>query len=1568
MKQSAIVSFLWPRFQRALTAFCLREPGAVILTPAGHCDPNFLAQIEQLGGKVVALESLLGQEAHESAHREVNTALTDLDHYFESAGWKEKAGVLDADDAQLAAVLKGRAHAEVPGLAHIVEMLSVAAEQYDIRLVVLSEDVTVQGKTAAICARRNQVPSLQVMHGVALAKPFTVHGALFADYVAVYGQRGLESYLDVDVDPKRCFLTGNPAWDHYPAWMSDRPACRSRLDQRYKLQKDAPIVVFATTWAHYLTATADPKVFERTLTQFFEAVAELQRSGLKANFVVKGRGADANYDEVAQAAGLEEGDYLYATADTEDWVCGSDIVIGADSNIEVESMMAGTPTINLMNWFGLRLGPSFDAQSGVIEVEGRQLAQAIARLLTDPDHAAEQRQQLLAAAPRYNLGVDGKASERVGELMQRLMRPIQEKKYLWQQFLDVEDMDASGYHDVAKSHLVDMITCEPKIALDIGCAAGGTGALVKQRFAGCQVWGFELNRAAARMAANRLDRVLVGKFEDFDLELEGIAKGSVDVVILADVLEHMYNPWQVMTRLRPYLSPKAQVIVSIPNVRNLALMEDLARGNWRYDSWGLLDITHIRFFTYAEMVRFFQETGYRVAHNVWGIDDRLRDLYHQYKDVCPATIDTGKMVLKDVSIDELGELCSLQFWMVAEPADEQAQAPVHDSKQRAYARYLQDHSLSPVEANQFELRMAQWPHHPRYHFAIMAHNLPGEALLQTIRSFSEQYYYNVRLTVLSDQPAPAGLAEGQLEWWQTRGELFAEINSVFAETDADWCGVVSAGDQVARHALLFVSEALHTHPDWQAVYGDEDALDAYGNAGNALFKPDFSIDYLRSLPYAGSFVLFKCAAQAPGSFDATYPGNEIYDRMLRVYEQGGAKAIGHVAEVLFHRAHLQRYDDLPTQLLVDSGMAAVRAHLARSQVKAQVESGLLPGSYRVKYALDSRPLVSILIPTREKPGQLQRCLEGILDGTDYGNYEVLIVDHQSQTPQARAYLDQLIALDSESLRVYNYPGDFNYADINNLAASEARGEYLLLLNNDTAPLDKGWLTELVSQLSQPGIGAVGARLLFPDGKVQQAGFVLGLEGAAETPFFNLSHEDPGYLGRAHTVQEVTAVSASCMLVRRDAYEAVGGFDTRYDVAYADVEFCLRMRQVGHRILWTPHASLMHDAGATMRDESLSAGLQERIVANQTDFLRLNLPALARDPFYNPNLSLREKGCNLEQRKALTWNPLTWRPLPRILAHTGDNMGCGHYRVIEPMSAATLAGKIEGSYSFGYFMPAEMARFEVDTWYLQRQFMPGQRDLLKRYKEIHPCKIVFELDDLITNLPKKNVHGAGIPKEVGDWLAESLSLCDRFIVTTDYLAEQYRHMIDDVRVVNNTVYGAKWLDLKPQRRTSRKPRVGWGGGVSHTGDLELIVDVVKELANEVDWIFFGLCPDAIRPYVKEYHPGIPIDQYPQKLASLNLDLAIAPLEIHPFNEAKSNLRLLEYGILGYPVICTDILPYQGDFPVTRLRNDPTLWTKTIREHVSDLDECARMGDSLREHVIKHWLLENKLDEWVRAWLD
>ena len=278
----------------------------------------------------------------------------------------------------------------------------------------------------------------------------------------------------------------------------------------------------------------------------------------------------------------------------------------------------------------------------------------------------------------------------------------------------------------------------------------------------------------------------------------------------------------------------------------------------------------------------------------------------------------------------------------------------------------------------------------------------------------------------------------------------------------------------------------------------------------------------------------------------------------------------------------------------------------------------------------------------------------------------------------------------------------------------------------------------------------------------------------------------------------------------------------------------------------------------------------------------------------------------------------------------------------------------------------MARLRPDVVVMQRPNV-GLIPSIENYHKFGGSFVVYELDDLLSHLTLRSPARDEINNDMVQGVMKTITRCDRFVVSTPVLADLYRTLHTDIRVMPNYLERDRWGGFAPLRHQSARPRVGWAGGSSHVGDLEMIADVVRELADEVDWVFFGLCPDSLRPYVKEVHGGVPLQHYQDKLATLNLDLAIAPLEIHLFNEAKSNLRLLEYGVMGYPVICTDIAPYRGDLPVTRVPNKHEAWIAAIREKLSDPDALAAEGDALRRQVQENWMLEDHLDEWLTVWL-
>ena len=281
---------------------------------------------------------------------------------------------------------------------------------------------------------------------------------------------------------------------------------------------------------------------------------------------------------------------------------------------------------------------------------------------------------------------------------------------------------------------------------------------------------------------------------------------------------------------------------------------------------------------------------------------------------------------------------------------------------------------------------------------------------------------------------------------------------------------------------------------------------------------------------------------------------------------------------------------------------------------------------------------------------------------------------------------------------------------------------------------------------------------------------------------------------------------------------------------------------------------------------------------------------------------------------------------------------------------------------------DLERYDPDVIILQKQIGDDRFDAMRRMQAFSRAFKVYELDDYLPNLPVKSVHRAQMPKDILKSMRRALGYVDRFVVSTQALADACSGLHNDIRVIENCLPPAWWKGLATVRSRSGKPRVGWAGGIGHTGDLEMIADVVLALADEVDWVFMGMCPDKLRPAVKEVHEGVDISVYPRALAALNLDLAVAPLEENLFNECKSNLRLLEYGACGFAVVCSDVRSYQGNLPVTRVKNRYRDWVDAIRMHVADLDATARAGEALHLQVMRDWMLEgDNLIAWQRAWL-
>jgi O-antigen biosynthesis protein len=783
-------------------------------------------------------------------------------------------------------------------------------------------------------------------------------------------------------------------------------------------------------------------------------------------------------------------------------------------------------------------------------------------------------------------------------------------------------------------------------------------------------------------------------------------------------------------------------------------------------------------------------------------------------------------------------------------------------------------------------------------------------------------------------------------------------------SDCQWLMLVDAGTEFLVSGMAVLAQELAGTLPLRAVYADE-IIRGHDGELTALLRPDFNLDLLLSMPssMAGHWLYRRDVFVAAGGLDPAFAEAAELDLLLRLINSGGFHDLGHVHEPLLiaEAAHTgSRQAELD----------ALTRHLdMRGYTQATIASHL-PGGYRIHYGHQVTPAVSIIVVVRNQLEVLLRCIGTLLEKTAYRNYELLIVDHGNHDHATRVWLDGVEAMAAAQVRVLRCPTPSNPSVMNNFAARHARGDYLLLLEDDTATLREDWLDAMLNHALRQEVGIVGAKLLSADGRVHHAGMVLGLRGPADSAFVGEQLDAAGYMCRLQVDQDYSAVSSACLMVRKALYLQVGGLDEQaFAVSYHDVDLCLKVRQAGYLIVWTPHALLLQEGGAKQdcADRSAEDARQQRLHDEQAALYRRWLPQIARDPAYNLNLALYGNGFQVETDTTTNWHPLTWRPRPVTLAQAADLDGSGHYRIIQPTLALQRLALAEAHWVTRYQSPAELERLSPDVLILQRHFLERDIRLQRRSYGFNRAFKVAELDDYLPNLPRKSGHRALLPKDVVKTMRKALTLADRFVVSTPALAEALDGMHADIRVIENRLPPAWWQQVQGRRRQGTRPRVGWGGGGSHRGDLELIADVVRSLANEVEWVFLGMCPEALRPFVHEFHLSVPIDNYPARLANLDLDLALAPLEDNLFNQCKSNLRLLEYGACGFPVVCSDVRPYRCDLPVTRVKPRHKDWVAAIRMHTRDLDAAAQAGDALRAAVQRDWMLDEAYAaHWLSQW--
>ncbi len=470
--------------------------------------------------------------------------------------------------------------------------------------------------------------------------------------------------------------------------------------------------------------------------------------------------------------------------------------------------------------------------------------------------------------------------------------------------------------------------------------------------------------------------------------------------------------------------------------------------------------------------------------------------------------------------------------------------------------------------------------------------------------------------------------------------ISAASNSALNIAMGEWIALLDHDDELSEHALYMVAYEINQYPEAMFIYSDKDKIDKQGKRYNPCFKPDWNPDLFLSYNYITHLAVYKAKPlKELGGFREGYEGSQDYDLTLRFTKRLPSKCIRHIPHILYHWRSVA---DLESKgYAIETALKAITSHLDNLNIKAQVS--LIPNletMFRVKYTIPKpEPLVSIIIPTRDNPELLMVCLESIWSKTTYTNYEIIIADNQSSDSKTLDYFKTVSK--KKKTRIIHYEKPFNYSAINNFAALTAEGEVLCFLNNDTEVIAKEWLTEMVSHALRSEIGAVGAKLLYPDNTIQHAGVLLGLGDVAGHAHRYCHNIYNGYFYRAVLVQNFSAVTAACLVIQKKIYDEVGGFDEEnLTVAYNDVDFCLRVRETGYRNLWTPYALLYHHESKSRGYEDTPEKLSR--FRKEVKYMRNHWgKALLSDPAYNPNLTLKTEDFSLRKlsRAKKPWKSL-----------------------------------------------------------------------------------------------------------------------------------------------------------------------------------------------------------------------------------------------------------------------------------------------------------------------------------------
>jgi hypothetical protein len=636
MSARSIFSLLQLKNEPVLEELCRRGPCTIYTFPRLFGDPlagtgpDFTQRIAALGSRVVLLDPSVQGEAAAALAAQAGARVAALQAAHDWRSLCRRFPEFALDEAALREVVTGKLSRRLYEAMETITILSSLAKTARLDLVVVNDDVRPTNKVAVLWAKSRGIPTVQLSHSCILGRLIPPHRELNTRTMAVFGEHGAVPYVELGVENTRIAVTGNPAWDVYARLRPARGELRRRVAEAYGFDPAKRLLVFATTWCARLSALEDEDAYESSLRDLFNAYRTLLACRDDLALVVKDRSSNPSgaqrVAEIVAALGLPASSYIYTQDGLAPLIVAADLVISTNSNVSIEAGLAGVPAINLWSPASWLLGPFFSADDGIVEVTGDELARTISRLLSDrPTYEAVQR-AAAAALGRFQAVSNGAAASRVAA-------------HLWEQ---ANTPPASG--------AIALFSSEPRRVIEmIVDGQSGAGAM-RERFPGAQV-------LAIRVDPRR---------RSLDLLEFGIPHRSVDAVFFSEGLQRLYNPWETLVRLRPFLTDRAQIVATIPSVRNFAFLQRLVAGKWSPNEDGG-PAREIRFFTLSEIRALFETTGYRLSRIEPRVDPRFAHLD------APADarvdVDTPILKLKGISSADLLELKSASFDVLAEPVE-----------------------------------------------------------------------------------------------------------------------------------------------------------------------------------------------------------------------------------------------------------------------------------------------------------------------------------------------------------------------------------------------------------------------------------------------------------------------------------------------------------------------------------------------------------------------------------------------------------------------------------------------------------------------------------------------------------------------------------------------------------------------------------------------------------------------------------------------------------------------------------------------------------------------------------